>query len=142
MEHLTQLENLLESGHRLITIETDKITRVGELLLELGRFSPKPYYFAEPQQAMYRVGVSHIGIPRTQDLNGLTQHIESSKHFGIFILSNYSDIFDDAEAVKRLSGIASSTTPKVVVMIAQHFDIPEKLKPFVVRSQHKKKNAS
>jgi len=140
MEHLNQLKKLLESGHRLITIETEQVDHVCDLLLELGRFSAKPYYIASPQQAMYRVGVSHIGIPRTQTNSGLIQHIAASKHFGGYILCDYADILESNEAVKLLTHIATAETHKVVIMVAKSFTIPEKLKPFVVRSKHKKKN--
>lgn len=142
MQHLDQLKKLLESGHRLITIETEEVDHVCDLLLELSRFSKKPYYMASPHQAMYRAGVSHIGIPRTQTSSGLIQHIEASKHFASFILCDYADIFESNEAVKLLTRIASAETQKVVIMVAQSFTIPEKLQPFVVRSKHKKKNTA
>lgn len=141
MEHLNQLNQLLESGHRIIAIETQEVEHVCDLLLELSRFSAKPYYTASPQQAMYRAGVSHIAIPRTQTISGLLQHIEASKHFASFILCDYADILQYSDAIKLLTNIATAETHKVVIIVANNFTIPEKLKPFVVRSKHRKKNA-
>jgi hypothetical protein len=140
MEYLTQLERIIESGHRLITVESDEVDRVCDLLLELSRLSTKPYYIAQPEQAMYRMGVSHIGIPRTQTANGLIEHIEASKHFGIFILSRYTAIFESDERVKKLIHIATADTHKIIIMVAENIILPRKLAPFAVRSKHKMKN--
>ena len=142
MEYLTQLEKIIESGHRLITVESDEVDRVCNLLLELSRFSTKPYYMAQPQQAMYRFGASHIGIPRTQMMAGVIEHIEASKHFGIFILRSYAEVLENEEMVKKLISIATADTHKIIIMVDKNITLPNKLMPFVVRSKHKMKNTA
>lgn len=139
MEYLNQLEKMLESGHRIITMETDEVSRVGDLLLELSRFSSTPYYLAQPEQAMFRLGASHIGIPRTQTASDLLEHIEASQHFGIYILQNYSEVLDNEDLVEDLINIATGDAHKVVVMVSEHLKLPNQLKPYVVRSKHQMK---
>lgn len=139
MEYLNQLEKMLESGHRIITMESYEVDRVCDLLLELSRFSSKPYYLAQPEQAMHRLGASHIGIPKTRNPQDLLEHIEATQHFGIYILRNYAEILDDDDLVEDLINIATGDTHKVVVMIAEHLKLPDKLKPFAVRSKHQMK---
>ncbi len=136
MEYLNQLEKMLESGHRIITMESYEVDRVCDLLLELSRFSSKPYYLAEPEKAMYRLGASHIGIPKTHNPVDLMEHIEASQHFGIYILRNYAEILDDSDLVEDLINIATADTHKVVIMIAEHLKLPGQLKPYAVRSKH------
>ena len=136
MEYLNQLEKMLESGHRIITMKSDEVDRVCDLLLELSRFSPNPYYLAQPEQAMYRLGASHIGIPKTQTAVDLMEHIEATQHFGIYILRDYSEILDDADMVEDLISIATGDIHKIVVMVAEYIKLPEQLKPYVVRSKH------
>ena len=75
MEYLNQLEKMLESGHRIITMESYEVDRLCDLFLEMSRFSPKPYYLAQPEQAMHRLGASHIGIPKTNKPEDLMEHI-------------------------------------------------------------------
>jgi hypothetical protein len=139
MEYLNQLEKMLESGHRLITMESYEVDRICDLLLELSRFSTKPYYLAQPEQAMYRLGASHIGIPRTHTPEDLMEHIEASQHFGIYILRNYTQILDDEDMVEDLINIATGDIHKIVVMVAEHIKLPEQLKPYAVRSKHQMK---
>ncbi|MCF6194556.1 MAG: hypothetical protein L3J46_09530 [Kangiellaceae bacterium] len=140
MEYLNQLEKMLESGHRIITMESYEVERVCDLFLELSRFSSKPYYLAQPEQAMHRLGASHIGIPKTNKPEDLMEHIEATQHFGIYILSNYTEILDDTDMVEDLISIATGDTHKVVVMIAEHIKLPKQLKPYTVRSKHQMKN--
>ena len=139
MEYLNQLEKMLESGHRIIAMESYEVDRVCDLLLELSRFSSKPYYLAQPEQAMYRLGASHIGIPKTRTPEDLLEHIEAAQHFGIYILRNYAEILDNNDLVEDLINIATGDTHKVVVMIAEHLKLPNQLKPYAVRSKHQMK---
>jgi len=140
MEYLNQLEKMLESGHRIITMESYEVERVCDLLLELSRFSSKPYYLAQPEHAMYRLGASHIGIPKTRAPIDLMEHIEASQHFGVYILRNYTEILDDSDLVEDLINIATGDTHKVVIMVAEHIKLPNQLSPYAVRSKHQMKN--
>ncbi len=139
MEYLNQLEKMLESGHRIITMETFEVDRVCDLLLELSRFSSKPYYLAQPEQAMFRMGASHIGIPKTNTPKDLMEHIESSQHYVIYILRNYTEILDDDDMVEDLISVATGDVDKVIMIIAEYIKVPELLKPYVVRSKHQMK---
>ena len=139
MEYLSQLEKMLESGHRIITMETYEVDRICDLLLELSRFSPKPYYLAQPEQPMYRLGASHIGIPRTKTPEDLMEHIEASQHFGIYIVRDYTEILDKEDLVEDLINIATGDAHKVIVMVAENITLPDQLKPYVVRSKHQMK---
>ena len=58
MEYLNQLEKMLESGHRIITMESYEVDRVCDLFLELSRFSSKPYYLAQPE--IPKIGRAHV----------------------------------------------------------------------------------
>lgn len=139
MEYLNQLEKMLESGHRIITMESYEVDRVCDLLLELSRFSSKPYYLAQPEQAMHRLGASHIGIPKTLNPEDLLEHIEATQHFGIYILRDYAEILDDDDLVEDLINIATGDSHKVVILIAEHLKLPVQLKPYAVRSKHQMK---
>ena len=140
MNYLNQLEKMLESGYRVITMESYEVDRVCDLLLELSRFSNKPYYQASPGQPMHRLGASHIGIPRTNEPDDLMEHIEASRHFGIYILRNYTEILNDDDLVEDLISIATGDVHKVVLMVAEYIEVPNKLKPYIARSKHQMKN--
>lgn len=141
MEYLNQLEKMINSGHRIITMETYEVERICDLLLELSRFSSKPYYLAQPQNGMYRMGASHIQIPRTKTPADLLEHIEASQYFGVYILKNYSEVFADEDMLEDLISIATGDIHKVVLIVAEYVKVPEQLRPYIVRSKHQMKQA-
>jgi len=61
-------------------MESYEVDRVCDLLLELSRFSSKPYYLAQAENPMYRLGASHIGIPKKNKPADLMEHLEASKN--------------------------------------------------------------
>jgi len=141
MEYLKQIEKMLDSGHRIITIESLECDRVCDFLLELSRISSNSFYLAAPGEGMHRLGASHITIPRTQTAEDIMEHIEASHHFGYFILRDFDKILKDEDLIEDLLSIATSTTNKVVIFISQNIDLPDLLKPYTMRSKHKMKDA-
>ena len=141
MNYLTQLEQMLESGYRIVSIETYDTDRVSDLFTQLSRFSNKAYYLSSPNTSMYRVGASHIAIPRTQNSKDLLEHIDGSKHFGVFILRDFNQALEDKENVKLLHKIATGPIEKVVLLLSESIELPKALKPYTLRSKHQMKNA-
>ena len=141
-EYLNPLEKMLDSGHRIITMESYEVDHICDLLLKLSRLNNKPYYIAKPEQAMYRLGASHIGIPKTNSAEELLEHIESSQYFGIYTLRDYTEILEDEDIVEDLINIATGDTHKVVLMVAEHIKLPAQLRPYVVRSKHQSKETA
>ena len=141
MNYLTQLEQMLESGYRLVAIETYDTDRVADLFTQLSRFSNKAYYISTPDASMYRIGASHIAIPRTQDPKDLLEHIDGSQHFGVFILRDFNSSLEDKENLKLLTKIASGKVDKVVLFLSESMELPKALKPYTLRSKHQIKKA-
>jgi len=141
MNYLTQLEQMLESGYRIISIETYDTDRVSDLFTQLSRFSNKAYYLSTPNASMYRIGASHIAIPRTQNTKDLLDHIDGSHHFGVFILRDFNQALEQNENVKLLHKIATGDTDKVILLLSESLELPKALKPYTLRSKHQMKKA-
>ena len=138
-EYLNPIEKMLDSGYRIITMESYEVDHVCDLFLELSRHSKKPFYLAQPEQPLFRLGASHILIPKTKLPEDLMEYIESSQHFGIYILRNYTEILEDEDMVEDLINIAMGDTHKIVVMVAEHIKLPAPLKRYTVESKHQRK---
>ena len=141
MTYLEQLEKMLEMKHRLITIETDDPERVSDLFTELSRFSNKAFYMSQAYQGLHRIGAAHITIPRTQTAKDLLEHIDAVQHFGVYILRDFSSALQDADVVAVLKRILAGDVEKVVLLLGEYIDLPNDLKPYVLRSKHQMKKA-
>jgi hypothetical protein len=138
-EYLNPLEKMLGSGHRFITIESYEVDHICDLFLKLSRRNKTPYYIAQPDEAMHRLGAPHIAIPKTTLAKDLMAYIIASDHYGIYILRNYSEIFEDRTLIENIIKIVLDDAHKVVVMIDENINLPEKLKPYAVLSKHQTK---
>lgn len=142
MNYLQQLEKILESKYRLVTIETYDCDRVTDLFTELSRFSSKAFYMSLPNEGMHRIGAAHITIPRTQTAIEQLEHIDATQHFGVYLLRDFNYALEDKKAIEMLKKIAVGKSPKVVVLLSEFIDLPKELKPYTMRSKHQVKQAS
>lgn len=142
MDYLQQLDKMFDAQYRLVTIETDDPQRVEDLISQLSRFSNKAYYHSRPGQGMYRFGASHIEIPRTIEPKDILNHIELSRHFGVYILQDFQPALENPHIIDQLLEIANSEMDKVVVLLGEHIDLPDELKHLTLRSKHQLRNAS
>lgn len=141
MNYLDQLDQMLDANFRIVSIETYDPERVTDLFTQLSRFSNKAFYLWHDGQGLHRIGASHIKIPRTNDAKELLAHIESSKHFGVYILRDFNKAMENDKNVQSLLKIASGDVNKVVVLLSDFIDLPKALKPFTMRSKHQMRQA-
>lgn len=141
MNYLDQLDQMLDANFRIVSIETYDPERVTDLFTQLSRFSNKAFYLWNPIQSLHRIGASHISIPRTATARELLTHIESSKHFGVYVLRDFNESLQDDKNVQSLMKIASGDISKVVVLLSDFIDLPRGLKPFTLRSKHQMRQA-
>lgn len=141
MNYLDQLDQMLDANFRLVSIETYDPERVTELFTQLSRFSNKAFYLWQANEGLHRIGASHIKIPRTVDARELLNHIEGSKHFGVYILRDFNAALENDKHVQTLMKIASGEIDKVVVLLSDFIDLPKGLKPFTLRSKHQMRQA-
>lgn len=142
MNYQNQLEQILDGDYRIVTIETYDVDRVIEIFTQLSRFSNKAYYKWAPNTGMHRIGTSHITIPRTKSTKEALQHIHNSKHYGIYILENFSNQLKGKATVEKLKQIATEDTPKTVIILGELIDLPRSLKSYTLRSKHQLRMAS
>jgi len=141
MNYLDQLDQMLDANFRIVSIETYDPERVTDLFTQLSRFSNKAFYMWEQEQGLHRIGASHIKIPRTGPAKELLNHIESSKHFGVYILRDFNDALEEEKNIQLLMKIASGDINKVVVLLSDFIKLPKALKPFTLRSKHQMRQA-
>ncbi|HKK06301.1 MAG TPA: hypothetical protein VKA50_10675 [Gammaproteobacteria bacterium] len=143
MDYLSQFEKILEGNYRIISLETYDIERMIDMFTRLSRFTNKAIYQWQPEQGMHRIGANHIIIPRTQDPKNVLEHIDASTHFGVFILRDFNEALTHKENVGLLNHIATAgDTHRVVVLLSEHVELPEALKPYTLRSRHQLRQAS
>lgn len=143
MDYLSQFEKILDANYRILSLETYDTERMIDLFTRLSRFTNKAIYQWQPDHGMHRIGANHIIIPRTQTPKEVLKHIDESAHYGVFILRDFNDALGKKENVALLHNIATAgETHRVVVLLNEHVELPEELKPYTLRSRHQLRQAS
>ncbi|MFP3874327.1 MAG: hypothetical protein ACLFV1_07715 [Thiohalophilus sp.] len=142
MNYLHQLEKVLETRFKLATMETYDTDRVVDLFTQLSRFSNKAIYMHLPGEGMHRLGAAHITLPRTRTPLEVLEHIDTTPHYGIYILRDFNDSLEDRKVIDKLKQIGASDKRRLVIMLSEYLDLPRELKPYTLRSKHRIKQAS
>ncbi|MGD8407794.1 MAG: hypothetical protein PVG13_08395 [Thiohalophilus sp.] len=142
MNYLQQLEKVLDTRYKLMSMETYDTDRVGEVLTLLGRFSHKPIYMHLQNEGMHRLGAEHITIPRTRSSMEVLEYIDKTPHYGIYILRDFNTALEDRKILNKLKQIATGSQRKLIIMLSEYIELPKELKPYVLRSKHQIKQAS
>ena len=141
MNYLQQLEKVLETRFKLVSIETYDTDRVSDLFTQLSRFSSKAFYMHMPGEGMHRLGAAHITIPRTREPMELLEHIDATPHFGIYILRDFNAALEDKKIIDKLKQIGAGNKRKLVILLSEYIELPLELKPYTLRSKHRIKQA-
>ncbi|TDY02634.1 hypothetical protein [Thiohalophilus thiocyanatoxydans] len=142
MNYLQQLEKVLETRFKLATMETYDTDRVIDLFNQVNRFSNKAIYIYQAGESMHRVGAAHISLPHTRTPLEVLEHIDTTPHYGIYILRDFNSPLEDKKAVDKLKQIGTSNTRRLVILLSEYIDLPMELKPYTLRAKHRIKQAS
>ncbi|MDZ7662746.1 hypothetical protein [Thiohalophilus sp.] len=142
MNYLHQLEKILETRFKLATMETYDTDRVIDLFTQLSRFSNKAFYMHLPGEGIHRLGAAHITLPHTRTPLEVLKHIDTTPHYGIYILRDFNDSLEDKQVIDKLKQIGAGDKRKLIIMLSEYLDLPTELKPYTLRSKHRIKQAS
>lgn len=129
MSELQELEELLDSGYRLIAYEAQDSGAVYELFEALDRATGRAAYRWLPGGGFRRLTVDHIPIPETGRPGDALDYIRDRKHYGIFLLEHFDRHLKDPDLVKELEAIATSEEgpERIVILLGTEVWIPPRL---------------
>jgi len=142
MNYLQQLEKVLETRFKLATMETYDTDRIVDLFAQMNRFSNKAIYIYQPGEGMHRLGAAHIALPRTRTPLEVLEHIDTTPHYGVYILRDFNDSLEDRKVIDMLKQIGAGNKRLLVILLSEYLDLPMELKPYTLRSKHRIKQAS
>lgn len=135
---LNNIARLTESRFPLVYLESTEQDVLLSLFRELSRGSGKAIYQWNREDGMYRLDAGHIVIPRTQKPDNVLEYIQSSKHYGIYLLRNLGADIEQRVVADHLKRIAAAYNerPKMVILIDSGLNIPADLRPSVAHIRH------
>jgi len=129
------LEKLIETGYKLISLETNSPEQTINDFRPLIR-EGKAIYLWDNETGLRRMEASHIIIPNTKTPEMVLNHIKQSKLYGIYLLLGFSKELVKQGLHSDLSQIAAGDkTNKIVIFIDSHFNFPHALISKILMAQ-------
>ena len=121
------LEKLIATGYKLIALETNFPEKSMNDFRPLVR-EGKAIYSWEKDSGLRRMEASHISIPNTQSPEMVINHIQQSKHYGVYLLVGFNKALNQFNLHPLVNQfIADKKNKKVIIFIDSHFDYPNSL---------------
>lgn len=144
MASASVLKKLVESETQLVSIETDDIRRISDILWKLSMSMGWALYNWSQTNGLYRIGMDHIFIPRTDTPAGMLNYILRSNHFGIYLLQNFNQHINNPNIQKMIYSIAEKDDGirRLLVLLDEKAVIPTTLEEYILRIKHKKPSSN
>ena len=122
------LEVLIESGRRLIIIETEREGCFIEGFRRLGQRSTKAYYQWTVTQGLLRLADGYEHQRHNKDINQLFGQILSADHSGVFVLVDFHHYLDDPVSIRHIKDVMLNAPRQTLVLLSQKIELPAELK--------------
>jgi len=127
LDSMHDLEVLIESGRRLIVIETEREGCFIEGFRRLGQRSTRAYYQWTVTQGLLRLANGYQYQKHNKDLNQLFGQILSTDHQGVFVLVDYHHFLQDPIAIRHIKDVMLNATEHTLILLSQKIELPEEL---------------
>ena len=138
MEEMISIDQVIDSDSRIAVVQTAEPERLLGLFKRMTLTTGRAIYDWSPDNGLYRLGIEHIFIPRTRTAADVLAYIVSSRHYGIYLLRNFTNLLGSAEAQKQLVRLAEKqdNVRRLVFVVSEEAAIPAALQPFAARVVH------
>jgi hypothetical protein len=141
MPNAALFKQLIDTDRRVVCIETDSPKIIGDYLWKLSMSMGWALYNWSSLNGLYRTGMEHLFIPRTNTPEGALSYVRRSNHFGIYLLNDFCDYLENRAVVQSIEHISQREDglKQLVVIIQTHARVPAQLKPHITKIKHTSK---
>jgi len=121
------LEVLIESGRKLIVIETEREGCFIEGFRRLAHRSSSAYFQWTVTQGLLRLADGYEPQILNKDINQLFAQIQSSQRAGVYILVDFHHYLDDPVAIRHIKDVLINSPDQTLILLSQQLELPEDL---------------
>lgn len=133
MDSLHDLEILLNSGQRLIVLETEREGCFIDGFRRLAEKSTKAFFQWTVTQGLLRLAPGFDAQPMNKDINQLFAQIHSATQPGVYVLVDFHHYLEDPVAIRHLKDVYLNSDQHALVLLSQKISVPMELELFATR---------
>jgi len=127
LESMHDLELLINSGRKLIVLETEREGCFIEGFKRLAHRSNKAYFQWTVTQGLLRLADGYDAQIINKDINQLFSQIQSTEHPSVYVLVDFHHYLDDPVALRHIKDVLLHRPTHTLVLLSQSIDLPEEL---------------
>jgi hypothetical protein len=126
MDATNTIQHVIDSNYRLAALETGESDRLVALFKRIALTTGRAVYHWLPASGLYRLGVDHILIPRTQAPADVLAYILHSRHYGIYLLQHFDEALAKNSVQRTLLEIGEldDSIRRLVIMVGDNLEMP------------------
>ena len=121
------LEVLIESGRKLIVIETEREGCYIEGFRRIANRSNKAYFQWTVTQGLLRLSDGYEHQVLNKDTNQLFAQIQDSQKYGVYILVDFHHYLDDPTAIRHIKDVLINSPKQTLILLSQKIELPDEL---------------
>lgn len=133
MDSLHDLELLIESGKRLIIVETQQEGCFLNGFKRIAKHSQQMFFQWTVTQGLLRLAPGYKAQSMNKDINHLFAQIKNTSSESVYILVDFHPFLADPIAVRHIKDCLAENLNHVLVLLSQKIDLPQELEAFVTR---------
>ncbi len=131
MENMHDLQALIESGKRLIVLETQQEAGCVNSFKEIAKHSRHLYYRWSATQGLEQIPASFNQQPLSKNIEYLFSEILRSERASVFILIDFHPYIEDAMNIRRIKDVLAANEHNSLIFLSPNIEIPEELQPLI-----------
>ena len=121
------LEVLIDSGRKLIVIETEREGCFIEGFRRLANRSTKAYFQWTITQGLLRLSDGYEHQVLNKDINQLFAQIQASQRSGVYVLIDFHHYLEEPTAIRHIKDVLINNPEQTLILLSQKIELPEDL---------------
>ena len=121
------LEVLIESGRKLIVIETEREGCFIEGFRRLANRSNKAYFQWTVTKGLLRLSEGYEHQTLNKDPDQLFAQIQASNHAGVYVLVDFHHYLNDPTSIRHIKDVLINSPQQTLILLSQEIELPEEL---------------
>ncbi len=133
-DNLNDLALIIKSHFPLVQVETSEEVRMMRLLERISNLENWPLFVWTVADGLKRFPRTDV-VPQTYEFRDALRHIDKTPQNGIYVLLDPQPYFEDPVNIRLIKEVAQeySKTPRTLVFVSQHVDVPVDLQRMCAR---------
>jgi len=127
LESMHDLEILIESGRRLIIIETEQEGCFIEGFHRIAKRSSQAYFQWTVTQGLIRLAPNFAAQSVNRDINQLFGQIHATQMSSVYVLVDFHHNLQDPIAIRHIKDVLQQSPQHCLILLSQSIDLPDEL---------------